>query len=174
MASHNISGGVKRMNSNESNSQNEHSSRLMHSDFAGNYSSNENDVNNDDESPLLASKKGEADSISNGKVNVTRMLSSGSSGTVNRTQTPNEMSSLFTMRAMIYIVLWYFFSFTTLFLNKYIVSYEKGDATMLGKLTIIGKQCYACWAMTDFQTAIASQFANFNALKFVYHFDCER
>ncbi|KFM78947.1 Solute carrier family 35 member E2, partial [Stegodyphus mimosarum] len=30
------------------------------------------------------------------------------------------------------ITLWYFFSFTTLFLNKYILSYEQGDPTVLG------------------------------------------
>ncbi|XP_067144761.1 solute carrier family 35 member E2A-like [Centruroides vittatus] len=35
-------------------------------------------------------------------------------------------------KAIIFLVLWYFFSFTTLFLNKYILAYRKGDPTVLG------------------------------------------
>lgn len=34
---------------------------------------------------------------------------------------------------VLYISLWYFFSGTTLFLNKYIISFQKGDAMFLGK-----------------------------------------
>lgn len=33
---------------------------------------------------------------------------------------------------LLYIVLWYFFSATTLFLNKYIISFQDGDAMLLG------------------------------------------
>ncbi|XP_053204872.1 solute carrier family 35 member E2B-like [Panonychus citri] len=38
---------------------------------------------------------------------------------------------------LIYIIaVWYFFSFTTLFLNKYILSYLNGDPTILGSLQL--------------------------------------
>jgi len=39
---------------------------------------------------------------------------------------------LFNVRAIFFLVLWYFFSGCTLFLNKYILSYMKGDPTVLG------------------------------------------
>ncbi|XP_067006640.1 solute carrier family 35 member E2A isoform X2 [Anabrus simplex] len=39
---------------------------------------------------------------------------------------------LFNCRAMFFLILWYFFSGCTLFLNKYILSYMKGDPTVLG------------------------------------------
>lgn len=39
---------------------------------------------------------------------------------------------LFNVRAIFFLVLWYFFSGCTLFLNKYILSYMKGDPTILG------------------------------------------
>ncbi|CAG2163576.1 unnamed protein product [Oppiella nova] len=45
-------------------------------------------------------------------------------------------NSLFSAKAIRCVVLWYIFSFTTLFLNKYIVSYEKGDTTMLGDTSL--------------------------------------
>lgn len=117
------------MNSNESNSSMD-SSRLKH-----NLNENENATevggHNSDQKPLL-SFESETDAVQNGKV--TGLATGPIKKPLSRTQsTPNEISSLFTVRAMIYITLWYFFSFTTLFLNKYIISYEKGDATMLGK-----------------------------------------
>lgn len=40
---------------------------------------------------------------------------------------------LFNMRALFFLALWYFFSGCTLFLNKYILTYMKGDPTVLGK-----------------------------------------
>ncbi|KAK7872657.1 hypothetical protein R5R35_002652 [Gryllus longicercus] len=39
---------------------------------------------------------------------------------------------LLNCRAMFFLILWYFFSGCTLFLNKYILSYMKGDPTVLG------------------------------------------
>lgn len=39
---------------------------------------------------------------------------------------------LFNVRAIFFLILWYFFSGCTLFLNKYILSYMKGDPTILG------------------------------------------
>lgn len=43
---------------------------------------------------------------------------------------------LFNVRAMFFLVLWYFFSGCTLFLNKYILSYLDADPTILGKLRV--------------------------------------
>lgn len=42
--------------------------------------------------------------------------------------------SLMSSGAVPCVVLWYFFSFTTLFLNKFILSYEHGDPTVLGNI----------------------------------------
>jgi hypothetical protein len=36
-------------------------------------------------------------------------------------------------RALLFLLLWYIFSGCTLFLNKYILTYMKGDPTMLGE-----------------------------------------
>lgn len=43
-----------------------------------------------------------------------------------------QITSLLSSEALLCVVLWYFFSFTTLFLNKYILSYEQGDPALLG------------------------------------------
>lgn len=51
-------------------------------------------------------------------------------------------NSLFSAKALRCVVLWYFFSFTTLFLNKYIVSYEKGDTTVLAFFQLMS--CAVC------------------------------
>ncbi len=40
---------------------------------------------------------------------------------------------LFNIRAITFLLLWYFFSFCTLFLNKYILSFLQGEPTLLGK-----------------------------------------
>lgn len=40
---------------------------------------------------------------------------------------------LFNVRAFFFLILWYFFSGCTLFLNKYILSYMEADPTILGK-----------------------------------------
>lgn len=44
----------------------------------------------------------------------------------------SSKEGLFNVRAVFFLVLWYFFSGCTLFLNKYILSYMKGDPTILG------------------------------------------
>lgn len=44
-------------------------------------------------------------------------------------------------RSMTYLGLWYFFSFCTLFLNKYILSLLEGEPGMLGE----AEECYACY-----------------------------
>lgn len=41
-------------------------------------------------------------------------------------------AGLCNLKAVVFLILWYFFSFTTLFLNKYILAYQKGDPTILG------------------------------------------
>ncbi|CAG0890616.1 unnamed protein product [Darwinula stevensoni] len=43
-----------------------------------------------------------------------------------------EDQGLWNVRAMLFLCLWYFFSFCTLFLNKYILTDMKGDPTILG------------------------------------------
>ena len=55
---------------------------------------------------------------------------------------PNSDNSLFSTKAIRCVVFWYFFSFTTLFLNKYIVSYERGDTTMLAVFQLMS--CAVC------------------------------
>lgn len=45
-----------------------------------------------------------------------------------------EKQGLLNIRAFLFLVLWYFFSFCTLFLNKYILATLKGDPTLLGEL----------------------------------------
>lgn len=40
---------------------------------------------------------------------------------------------LTSIRAIIFLLLWYFFSGCTLFLNKYILAYQNGNPTVLGK-----------------------------------------
>ena len=42
-------------------------------------------------------------------------------------------AGLWNMRAVRFLILWYFFSGCTLFLNKYILSFMKGDPMALGK-----------------------------------------
>ncbi|KAK6622205.1 hypothetical protein RUM44_002012 [Polyplax serrata] len=44
---------------------------------------------------------------------------------------------LFNMRALFFLALWYFFSGCTLFLNKYILTYMKGDPTVLGTFQML-------------------------------------
>ncbi|CAL1264955.1 unnamed protein product [Larinioides sclopetarius] len=50
--------------------------------------------------------------------------------------------SLLSSKATHCIVLWYFFSFTTLFLNKYILAYEQGDPALLGSAQLL--MCCIC------------------------------
>lgn len=42
-------------------------------------------------------------------------------------------TGLTSIRAIIFLLLWYFFSACTLFLNKYILAYQNGNPTVLGK-----------------------------------------
>lgn len=53
--------------------------------------------------------------------------------TVTETTMIETESGVWNWRSMIYLALWYFFSFCTLFLNKYILSLLEGEPSMLGK-----------------------------------------
>ncbi|KAF4525280.1 hypothetical protein B566_EDAN009363 [Ephemera danica] len=44
---------------------------------------------------------------------------------------------LLNIRAIFFLILWYFFSGCTLFLNKYILTYMKGDPTLLGTFQML-------------------------------------
>ncbi|KAJ8021384.1 Solute carrier family 35 member E2 [Holothuria leucospilota] len=48
-----------------------------------------------------------------------------------------KRDSLLSSRAIAYLVLWYFFSFCTLFLNKYILSHLGGEPSMLGSVQMV-------------------------------------
>lgn len=48
------------------------------------------------------------------------------------TSKPNNKVGLFNVRALTFLLLWYFFSGCTLFLNKYILTYLNGNPTVLG------------------------------------------
>lgn len=47
---------------------------------------------------------------------------------------PEVRDGLLNVRALFFLILWYFFSGCTLFMNKYILSYTDADPTILGKL----------------------------------------
>lgn len=53
--------------------------------------------------------------------------------TVTETTVIEAESGVWNWRSMSYLGLWYFFSFCTLFLNKYILSLLEGEPSMLGK-----------------------------------------
>ncbi|GLD54360.1 solute carrier family 35 member E2-like protein [Lates japonicus] len=53
--------------------------------------------------------------------------------TVTETTVIEAESGVWNWRSLAYLGLWYFFSFCTLFLNKYILSLLEGEPSMLGK-----------------------------------------
>jgi len=53
--------------------------------------------------------------------------------TVTGTTVIEAESGVWNWRSLSYLGLWYFFSFCTLFLNKYILSLLEGEPSMLGK-----------------------------------------
>uniref|UniRef100_A0A8C6UC57 Solute carrier family 35 member E2A n=1 Tax=Neogobius melanostomus TaxID=47308 RepID=A0A8C6UC57_9GOBI len=71
--------------------------------------------------------------------------------TVTETTVIEAESGVWSARSLAYMGLWYFFSFCTLFLNKYILSLLEGEPSMLGAVqmvstTVIGsiKMCVPC------------------------------
>lgn len=53
--------------------------------------------------------------------------------TITETTVIESDLGVWSSRAVIYLTLWFFFSFCTLFLNKYILSLLEGEPSMLGK-----------------------------------------
>jgi solute carrier family 35 protein E2 len=53
--------------------------------------------------------------------------------TITETTVIESDLGVWSSRALIYLSLWFFFSFCTLFLNKYILSLLEGEPSMLGK-----------------------------------------
>ncbi|XP_005871376.2 PREDICTED: solute carrier family 35 member E2-like [Myotis brandtii] len=47
-------------------------------------------------------------------------------------------------RALLYLTLWFFLSFCTLFLNKYILSLLEGEPSMLGAVQMLSTTCIGC------------------------------
>jgi hypothetical protein len=79
-------------------------------------------INNNIDNKLLTN---DSSQLTNGRISKRMSLTIGSNPQMSD-------NSLFTLKSIQCLTFWYLFSFTTLFLNKYIVSYERGDTTMLG------------------------------------------
>lgn len=67
--------------------------------------------------------------------------------TITETTVIESDLGVWSSRALIYLTLWFFFSFCTLFLNKYILSLLEGEPSMLGNATLpsvhsCGPQCF--------------------------------
>ncbi|KAM9350906.1 solute carrier family 35 member E2A [Symphorus nematophorus] len=67
--------------------------------------------------------------------------------TVTETTVIEAESGVWNWRSMIYLGLWYFFSFCTLFLNKYILSLLEGEPSMLGAVQMISTTVIGCLKM---------------------------
>lgn len=62
-------------------------------------------------------------------------ISNDTENNVKKETIPSEKSKagLTSIRAITFLLLWYFFSGCTLFLNKYILTYQNGNPTVLGE-----------------------------------------
>uniref|UniRef100_A0A3Q3XA29 Sugar phosphate transporter domain-containing protein n=1 Tax=Mola mola TaxID=94237 RepID=A0A3Q3XA29_MOLML len=67
--------------------------------------------------------------------------------TVTETTVIEAESGVRNWRSMIYLGLWYFFSFCTLFLNKYILSRLEGEPSMLGAIQMLSTTIIGCLKM---------------------------
>ncbi|KAE8293188.1 Solute carrier family 35 member E2 [Larimichthys crocea] len=67
--------------------------------------------------------------------------------TVTETTMIETESGVWNWRSMIYLALWYFFSFCTLFLNKYILSLLEGEPSMLGAIQMLSTTVIGCLKM---------------------------
>lgn len=63
--------------------------------------------------------------------------------TITETTVIESDLGVWSSRALIYLTLWFFFSFCTLFLNKYILSLLEGEPSMLGNAALPGMLGYA-------------------------------
>nr|XP_046252840.1 solute carrier family 35 member E2A-like [Scatophagus argus] len=67
--------------------------------------------------------------------------------TVTETTIIEAESGVWNWRSMTYLALWYFFSFCTLFLNKYILSLLEGEPSMLGAVQMLSTTVIGCLKM---------------------------
>uniref|UniRef100_A0A672GRJ7 Sugar phosphate transporter domain-containing protein n=1 Tax=Salarias fasciatus TaxID=181472 RepID=A0A672GRJ7_SALFA len=67
--------------------------------------------------------------------------------TVTETTVIEAESGVWNWRSMSYLGLWYFFSFCTLFLNKYILSLLEGEPSMLGAVQMLSTTVIGCVKM---------------------------
>lgn len=67
--------------------------------------------------------------------------------TVTETTVIEAESGLWNWRSLSYLGLWYFFSFCTLFLNKYILSLLEGEPSMLGAVQMLSTTIIGCVKM---------------------------
>lgn len=67
--------------------------------------------------------------------------------TVTETTVIEAESGVWNWRSMTYMGLWYFFSFCTLFLNKYILSLLEGEPSMLGAVQMFSTTVIGCLKM---------------------------
>ncbi|XP_061592659.1 solute carrier family 35 member E2A-like [Cololabis saira] len=67
--------------------------------------------------------------------------------TVTETTLIEAESGVLNWRSLTYLLLWYFFSFCTLFLNKYILSLLEGEPSMLGAVQMLSTTFIGCVKM---------------------------
>ncbi|KAK2899105.1 hypothetical protein Q8A67_010523 [Cirrhinus molitorella] len=67
--------------------------------------------------------------------------------TITETTVIEADSGVWNSRALTYLALWYFFSFCTLFLNKYILSLLEGEPSMLGAVQMLSTTVIGCVKM---------------------------
>eukprot|EP00088_Acartia_fossae_P000210 TRINITY_DN10074_c0_g2_i3.p1 TRINITY_DN10074_c0_g2~~TRINITY_DN10074_c0_g2_i3.p1 ORF type:complete len:363 (-),score=98.02 TRINITY_DN10074_c0_g2_i3:384-1472(-) len=87
-------------------------------------------MSSDDENLQLIDKKTVKSGVGCAE---SKMAAGGGTGAAAKTTD----AGLKNVRALLFLFLWYFFSGCTLFLNKYILSYRDGDATLLGSMQMI-------------------------------------
>ncbi|XP_056652004.1 solute carrier family 35 member E2B [Monodelphis domestica] len=64
--------------------------------------------------------------------------------TITETTVIEADSGIWNARALLYLTLWFFFSFCTLFLNKYILSLLEGEPSMLGAVQMFSTTLIGC------------------------------
>uniref|UniRef100_A0A6I8NUF5 Solute carrier family 35 member E2B n=1 Tax=Ornithorhynchus anatinus TaxID=9258 RepID=A0A6I8NUF5_ORNAN len=64
--------------------------------------------------------------------------------TITETTVIESDSGIWNSHALLYLVLWFFFSFCTLFLNKYILSLLEGEPSMLGAVQMLSTTFIGC------------------------------
>ncbi|XP_006871787.1 PREDICTED: solute carrier family 35 member E2 [Chrysochloris asiatica] len=64
--------------------------------------------------------------------------------TITETTVIESDLGVWSSRALLYLILWFFFSFCTLFLNKYILSLLEGEPSMLGAVQMLSTTLIGC------------------------------